>query len=149
MTTWISVVSGALGGVIGVLGTLLGARLQFKEAARVRTEQYRREDRFRLHKERIDAYADFYISAGIARRAMASGAEQRKLSQARNRLWRAFARVLLVGEEEVLRSARPILTYVSDVAYEGVKFDADRYRELIAGFQRSARGDVAIRDRPS
>lgn len=108
----------------------------------MRAELYLREDKFRLHKERVEAYSAFYIKAGVARQVMTSGAERRGLNKARNALWTTYTRLALVGGNDVAGAASRVLKYVNGVAYHGETFESARYRELVVEFQRVARLDV-------
>jgi hypothetical protein len=142
MATWDSMLSAALGGLIGVTGTVLGSRMQAREAGRVRAEQHDREDRFRLHKERIDAYSAFYIAAGHARRVLSGQPSGTMAADVRAEVWHAYTRVLLVGHRRVLDVADEILVYTTAVAFKGVSFDLDQYRGLISRLQHATRLDL-------
>lgn len=131
MQSWIALLSAIFGGLIGVSGTLLGSRMQLKEARRGRNEQYAREDKFRLHRDRLEAYSDFYVAAGNARASMASHKAGTAGADARNEVWRAFIRVLLIGNRTVLDAATAILVHVTEVVFQEARFDDGQYRVLI------------------
>jgi hypothetical protein len=141
-----SLLSAGVGGLIGTTGTLLAWRTQAKEARRIREEQYDREDRFRLHKERVEAYSAFYVAAGHARRTLRSDPTEESAMEARAEVWHKFTRVLLVGDRPVLDAASDILAYVTAVAHEGRRFDVDHYSELIWRLQATARADITSPD---
>jgi hypothetical protein len=138
----------SLGGVIAGLGTWLGARLQHKEAGRVRKEQYDREDSYRLHSDRVKAYCDLYLAAGKIRSALTwESATQEIVRQARNAYWAEFAKVSLLGENVVVGAAEEILQYVDGVIEKSQAFDSDGFRRLAKGFLAAARLDlVGFRD---
>ena len=150
MSAWIPVVSVAVGGLIGVLGTLLGVRLQIKEAARARVEQYTREDRYRLNRDRIDAYASFDRAMGHARNVMSSSkAEQSVLVDARDEVWARYSLVMLVGEQQVIGVVKEMMAYVNEVLDRSRKFDAIECLALVRQFRAAARGDlIGVGDRP-
>src|SRR5687768_16338065 len=70
MALWESIVIAAFGGVVALGSAWFGARWQAREAQRARREAYEREDRYRLHTIRVDAYKSFSLTAGAARRDM-------------------------------------------------------------------------------
>lgn len=141
-----SLLATAVGGFIATTGTLLAWRTQAREARRIRIEQYEREDRFRLHKDRIDAYSAFYIAAGHARRILLGHSMDQPAQDVRAEVWHAFTRVVLVGDQMVLDVANDILAYVTDVVFKGTTFDVDHYRDLIWRLQATARADVNSAD---
>jgi hypothetical protein len=150
MAVWDALVLTALGGAIGTGGTWFGARIQAREAARVRSEQYVREDRFRLHKERVEAYSAFWVAAGNLRghldanargiRVPGGGLQQREL---RNLLWDTYTRVALVGAKPVLDAASNILGYADRVISAGHPFDRDKFADLTGQLRRAGRADLA------
>jgi hypothetical protein len=111
-------------------------------------EQFEREDRFRLHKERIEAYSAFYAAAGNARPILGSNPSDQSAVDARNEVWLAYTRVLLVGDGTVLDAAGNILRYITAVTSDGRAFDSSHYRELIWQLQATARADITGIDPP-
>lgn len=143
MQPWITLLSAIFGGLTGVAGTRLGSRMQLREAGRIRAEQYSREDRYRLNSERISAYSDFYKAAGHARAVLMHRRDDRRTEiAARDDVWVAYTRVLLVGDSDVLQVANDILKFVTDVVFEGIEFNIEAYAYLIRRLQRTARADL-------
>jgi hypothetical protein len=64
MALWNSILLAAVGGGLTTLGAWLGFRWQSREAHQLRSEQLVREDRFLLHKERMESYASFFREVG-------------------------------------------------------------------------------------
>jgi hypothetical protein len=141
-----SLLSAAVGGFIGTTGTLLAWHTQAREARRVRMEQYEREDRFRLHKERIDAYSAFYVAAGHARPILGNRPTGQSAKDVRSELWHAYTQILLVGDRTVLDVANDILTYVTAIVFEGTTFEENHYRQLIWRLQAGTRADINSAD---
>ena len=137
-----SLLSAALGGLIGTSGTLLAWRTQAREARRTRGEQYRREDSFRLHAERVAAYHDFYMAAGHARGFMQRPHTEDMVAEARREIWDGYPKLVIVAEEGVLRVASEILSYMTGVAHEGEEFDLEEYKALIRKYQFAIRADI-------
>ncbi|MFI5895945.1 hypothetical protein ACIA5D_38195 [Actinoplanes sp. NPDC051513] len=144
MAIWESLALAAAGGVIGTVGTWVGARTQIRAADRARNVQYARDDKYRLHKERIEAYSRFYIAAGRVRATLYSNPlpdEPTKLA-VRRELWDKFTTMVLLAEASVLHVANDILDYTDSVFWRGERFQLDIYVELIQRLQRAARADV-------
>src|ERR1022692_322201 len=129
----------ALGGVLGVGGALLASQFQAREGRRVRREQDARDDRYRLSRERIDAYKAFYIAAGSARHAIDAGLSIKKVQERRQVLWEAFTLVALIGDANTWDHARTVLRVISDVAFDGSSLNVDEWNELIRVFIQSSR----------
>lgn len=150
MAVWESLLLTALGGGIGTAGTLLGMRMQAREAGRVRRQQCEREDRFRLHKDRIEAYSSYYVAAGHMRKALVSDADLEVKREVRRELWHAFTTIVLIGERTVLESASTLLVYADRVIAGDLKFDKKHYGELIWRLQRAGRADlIGVADLPT
>ncbi|MFC8620411.1 hypothetical protein ACFT9M_28880 [Micromonospora purpureochromogenes] len=142
MAVWESLLLTALGGGIGTAGTWLGSRMQATQAERVQREQHEREDRFRLHKERIEAYSAFYIAAGHVRQILAEDRTLADRRGARSEMWQAFTTVLLVGHRDVLDAASDLLGYTDSVISNQQDFEQDHYSWLIHRLQHAARTDL-------
>jgi hypothetical protein len=142
VSSWASAVSAVVGGLIGMVGTLLGARLQFKEAARVRAEQHEHEDTYRLHRDRMDAYVEFYLAFGSLRKAATGNVDEAALMDARNEIWAWYTCILLLGERQVLDITKEILAFATEVAYDSDKYDDEALRVLSMRFQEVARRDL-------
>jgi hypothetical protein len=108
----------ALGGFLGFGGSYMAFRWQAGDARQVRSEQYGREDRYRLQAERIRAYGVFHVAAGHARGTIASGGSETETRAARNSLWEAYTLVALIGDHATERCASELLDLVSAVAYK-------------------------------
>jgi hypothetical protein len=123
-----------------------------RAADRVRRVQYAREERDRLHKERVDAYSKFYLAAdqvGATLRSIIEPDHPTELT-VRRELWARFTTMVLVAEVGVLNIADEILNYTDGVIWRQEAFDAAAYRGLIHRFQRAARADViGLVDLPS
>lgn len=142
--SWLTpLLSAFLGGTIGVIGTLLGARTQIKEARHVRTEEYARDDKFRLHKERLEAYSEFYIAAGHGRRVLIQDdAVKDDMEAVRSECWHAYIKIVLIGDNDVLQVSGEILGHVTDVAFSQLPFDREYYKSLIHRLQTVTRSSL-------
>ncbi|MFI5584392.1 hypothetical protein ACIA5G_05105 [Amycolatopsis sp. NPDC051758] len=151
MALWESAVLAGLAGGLTMTGTWLGFRWQSREARRGRTEQFAREDRFRLHNERLEAYSAFYLAAGHMR----SGMRQLRLANPaasaahevhgqRRTLWEAFATVRLIGTDDVVEAASAVLAYATEVDHLETEFDIDHYDSLIRDYVRQARSGLLV-----
>jgi hypothetical protein len=142
--SWITPLLSALfGGTIGVIGTLLGARTQIKEARQVRTEQYDRDDKFRLHKEKLEAYAKFYVAAGHGRRIlMRDDTNMDDAADVRSECWHAYTKIVLIGDDDVLKVSGEILSHVTDIAFKELSFDRKYYEGLIRRLQTATRASL-------
>jgi hypothetical protein len=143
MGLWQSLLLTGTGAIIASAATWLGTRLQFKEAGRIRREQYEREDLYRLHQARVVAYCDLYSAAGKVRATLAwDAAPPESRRQARNAYWREAARVSLLGHEDVRNSAKAILAYVDAVIDGTTKFDPVTFGKVIQHLETAARTDL-------
>jgi hypothetical protein len=142
--SWLApLLSALLGGTIGVIGTLLGARTQIKEARQVRAEEYARDDKFRLHKERLEAYSEFYIAAGHGRRILIQDDPAKDdMKAVRSECWHAYTKIVLVGDDAVLEVSGEILSHVTDVAFNKLTFDREYYKSLIHRLQSATRSSL-------
>lgn len=146
MTLLNSLLSALVGGFIGTAGTIIAWRIQSREARLTRMEQYKREDVFRLHTEKIEAYSAFYRAAGHARRVLGYPPTDESAADVRSELWHAFTSVLLVGDDKVLEVANKILVHVTDAAFHSAVFDKSYYSTLIGQLQATARADISRSD---
>jgi len=142
MAIWESLMLTALGGVIGLAGIWLGARVQAREADRVRREQFEREDRFRLHKERIAAYSEFYAATGRMRRLLKGHQDLSLCREHRSVLWLAYTTVLLIGDRSVLGAATAILGWADSIIANEKTYDEKEYTDMIHRFQNVGRADL-------
>jgi hypothetical protein len=139
-----------LGGFLTIAGTVTGQYLQSRNVRRLRLDEYAREDRYRLFRDRLQAYHEYHVAAGHARSAMAvynaseNGVDlDKKLTKARSQVWRAYTLVWLIGEERVSERAKVLLDMVDDVARRGVEFQPDSWAEAIRAFVTAARSDLS------
>lgn len=142
-----------LGGLIAITGTVIGQRLQAREAKNMRIEDRTREDRYRLHKERLDAYVRFHVQFGLARRPMLAYSEAadapealEQVSEARIAAWQAFVFVRLIGSPKAVAAARAVMWEITAVAWDEKKFEKDRWSDLVLAFRTAARRDVVGED---
>jgi hypothetical protein len=142
MNLWSSAILTALGGTIAIVGAWFGARFQAREARRARREAYDREDRFRLHKERVEAYSSFYIAAGHVRSVLFNETDQPTRISARSDLWATYTRIVLLGDLQFLQIAGSILKLADGVIRDGDTFSPEAFRELIQKLQRAGRADL-------
>jgi hypothetical protein len=98
-----------LGGFLAIAGTVTGQHLQARHNRRIRVEEYAREDRYRLFRDRLEAYREYHVAVGNARRVMGLYSRSRDdtglletLKEARSEAWRAYTLVWLIGEENVV-----------------------------------------------
>jgi len=143
MTLWESAVLAGIGGGLTLIGTWAGARWQAREAQRARAEQFAREDRFRLHRDRMETYASFLRVAGAMRAAMTRPSSVLEdARKRRNALWQEYARLRLIGADQVAHVAESILELANQFVWQGAKFDDERHRALIASYVQCARSDL-------
>jgi hypothetical protein len=140
-----------LGGLLGIAGTLLASQWQARNARQVRSEQYVREDRYRLASERIEAYAAFYKSAGKARGIMWKKSHGENLAddsnsmlEVRNNVWESYTIIGLIGDNSTERRAAAILEYVTAVSHDQAKFAPGKWSELMKAYIRSARAELTL-----
>jgi hypothetical protein len=99
----------AVGGILGISGTLIASRWQANEARQERGERYRREDRYRLSKDRLEAYSSFWLAAGEVRSLLGGGPvgeggiSPSEAMSVRNGMFREFVRVALIGDSKHCR----------------------------------------------
>lgn len=138
-----------LGGVLAIAGTATGQYLQSRHTRRLRIDEYAREDRYRLFRDRLEAYREYHVAVGNARRVM--GLHNRSvddadlhemLKEARAEAWRAYTLVWLIGEERVVNAASVLLDMVDSVTWHGARFEPDSWREEIQAFVGAARSDL-------
>ncbi|WP_152991228.1 hypothetical protein [Frankia sp. R43] len=143
-----SILLTALGGILTVLGVYIGARYQAKEAAHARRETERREDRFRLHAERREAYVAFYRAVGGCRRAFALMTQpdwdRSSAGEARSNLWASWIVLRLIGKERVLESAGNFLSYVDGMLDGSTEFSNGEWRDLVNDYVENARDDLLM-----
>ncbi|GIG88223.1 hypothetical protein [Plantactinospora endophytica] len=147
MRIWESALLTVLGGLMAAGAGLLAAVLQGRQAARARAEQQSREDRYRLHQDRVAAYLDFHLSASNARGVMQdvtgeteeADAERRA---ARNATQHSYVMVMLIGGAETIAAARRTMVYIDGVVFRREPFDAPAWSDIIGGFQQAARYDL-------
>jgi hypothetical protein len=143
MALWESAVLAGIGGGLTLIGTWAGARWQAREAHRARAEQFAREDRFRLHRDRMETYASFLRAAGVMRAAMtrpSSALDDAR--KRRNALWHEYARLRLIGADEVVHVAGSVLELANQFVWQGAKFDDERHGALITSYVQCARSDL-------
>lgn len=145
----------AVGGAAAIVGVWVGHYWQSREARQVRDEAFAREDQYRLHRDRLQAYHDFYTAAGRARRAItvagpdgaAVGSGHRAWDE-RSDLWHGYTRVELIGADSVVRAARRVLDIIDGVVIRGEPYDDERWLEGIREYARIARSDIVRSDSP-
>jgi hypothetical protein len=138
-----------LGGALAIAGTVTGQYMQAHNAQRVRAEGYAREDRYRLYRDRLEAYREYHVSLGAARVVMALYSRSQDdaqllntLKEERNKAWRAYSLVWLIGEEKVVKAATVLLKMVDDVTWHGAKFQPDPWSDGIRASVEAARSDL-------
>jgi len=145
---WQPLLLTGLGGVLAIAGTVIGQFWHARTARQERHEQWAREDAYRLHGERREAYAAFYLAAGHARLIMAtypapiSSEGLAELEEARMALWKEFVSVRLIGVRDVLAAARTLLTMVDRVAQRQEEFAPTPWVEAIDVYVGRARRDL-------
>jgi hypothetical protein len=147
-SVWTSLLASVTGGVIAIVGAVTGLRLQAKQAAKVREEQYAREDKYRLYEKRQAAYADLYLRVGKNRKALAILSRNPDSEEAlddartaRNNYWEAFAVVRLIGSEEMANLSEEFLEYI-DEKRRTRQFDSDEYRAWVSRLTNTARQEL-------
>ncbi len=121
-----------LGGVLGIMGTLLASQWQARNAKQVRAEQYTREDRYRLATNRIDAYTAFYRAAGRARSAMATHAHPKEVECG------------LIGDNATERHASAVLEFVTRVSQHLEHFVPRQWADLMKAYIHAARFELTF-----
>ena len=137
----------AVGGILGISGTLIASRWQAKEARQERSERYDREDHHRLTKERIEAYSSFFLAAGEVRSLMwgkvvgEGGIPPSEAMSVRDRLWQTYTHIALIGDPETRRRSTALVDYVTSVARRGKSFDSDEFGDLVNHFIAAAHAE--------
>ena len=148
MNVWSSLLLALTGGALTITGTVTGLRLQARHAAKARTEQYEREDRYRLFDKRQNAYVELYLKIGSARRQLVIYSRNANAADvltdartARNEYWAAYAVARLIGSEEVFSIADEILSFFDDSIQQG-RFNHEQFVTLLQGFTDAARKEL-------
>lgn len=143
-----SILLTTLGGILTVFGVYIGARYQANEAARSRRETYKREDQFRLHAERREAYVAFYQTVGGCRKAFALMArpdwDRSSAREARSDLWRSWIVLRLIATEKVLESADHFLHYIDTMLDGSISFSNEKWADLVGNYVNNARDDLLM-----
>ena len=141
-----SLLSTCVGGFIAITGSVVGQRLQARNATKSRAEQYNREDRYRLHRERVDVYSQFYLDMKVLRRAVmrvdpAARATDQTAVDAQDTAWWTYAKMRIVGSTDVIIAARSMIVYIS-AAVSSDEFDLDQWSAMVATYRAAARRDL-------
>jgi hypothetical protein len=144
---WESLVSTAVGGVVAAAAGAVAMMIQSRQTARLRREQHEREDRYRLHQARVEAYLDFHTSASRTRAALqdfnsASGEDDVLRREARNATHLTYVRIALIGGTAVVASARRMMIHIDDITFGRTVFDASAWSNTLDEFQQTARQDL-------
>jgi hypothetical protein len=137
----------AVGGILGISGTLIATRWQAREARQERIERYDREDRYRLTKDRIEAYSSFFIAAGEVRSLMwgkvvgDGGVPPSEAMSVRNKLWQAFTYIALIGDPETRRRSAALVDYATSVARREKHFDSNEWGDRVDNFIAAAHAE--------
>lgn len=138
-----------LGGLLAIAGTIAGHAWQARENRRIRLEGYRREDRYRLYNDRLQAYRELHLAVGKARKALAGYSNESRdpdpsdrVMELRNEFWSAYTLVWLIGGMEVVRASTRIFNTVDAVVAGNEKFDSSRWGELVRSYISAARADL-------
>jgi hypothetical protein len=147
MGVWESVLLTVAGGVMAAAAGLLGAAVQERQAARVRQDQQKREDQYRLHQDRVAAYIAFHLPASRARGIMqdaagGTGEDATQRRAARNETHSAYVKVVLIGGADVIVAEHRIMTYIDSIVYQRELFDSNAWSDAIESFQEAARHDL-------
>jgi hypothetical protein len=139
----------ALGGLLTIVGGIAGYLLQNREARRARSETYKREDLFRLHQDRRQAYRDFHIAFAGARPAVDAVTEspdnaelRAKVREARNVVHVSWVPLWHVGADEVVKAARNILNDMVAVGWHGATSPWMDYAKLVDSYVLAVRNDL-------
>jgi hypothetical protein len=156
---WQAILLTSLGAALAMVGTIIGHRWQAAESRRMRREGYEREDRYRLFRERVEAYRAFHLAASATRPILIDYSEailapqqhgpdklDAALDEARQDAFRAFIFVRLIGNSTVVRAASKIMREIDHVYREGQPFDSLRWSERILDYISSARFDLIKRE---
>ncbi|MGW4467221.1 hypothetical protein [Micromonospora sp. NPDC004704] len=147
MSIWESVSLTVVGGVVAAAAGLLGAAVQARQAAQARRDQEKREDRYRLHQDRLATYVAFHLCASDARAILQDLVDDDDEDDAQRRAVRnetqgAYAKVVLLGGAEVIVAARRIMVFIDGVVYRREPFDSGAWSDVIGSFQEAARYDL-------
>lgn len=147
MAIWESVLLTITGGLVAAGAGLLGTTLQVRQAARAGLAQHEREDRYRLHQERVAAYVEFAVSSGSARAAMQdltseTDEDDDERRTARNDAQRHYLKIVLLGAAAVIVAARRMMAYADGVVFQRDPFDPDSWDDLLGSFLEAARHDL-------
>jgi hypothetical protein len=141
---WESVLSTVAGGAVAAGAGVLTALMQGRQASMLRAEQQRREDRYRLHRDRVDAYLAFHTAASEARRVLqnltdGTPEDDRERRAARNATHLAYVKIALIGGAEVVAAARRMMIHIDGIAYGRAAFEVDAWNDVLDPFQEAAR----------
>jgi hypothetical protein len=145
---WASLLLTLTGGLLAITGTVTSLRIQAKNAAIARQEQYKREDSYRLFDKRQLAYSELYLHVGEVRRTLAilsRNKDSREAFQAareaRNQYWSAYAVVRLIGSPDVFEAAKDLFKWM-DESRDTREFDDASYRKFLSRFTEVARSEL-------
>lgn len=145
---WTSLLLTLTGGLLAIAGTVTSLRIQAKNAAMARQEQYKREDGYRLFDKRQLAYSELYLRVGEVRRTLAILSRNKDSKEAflfareaRNKYWSAYAVVRLIGSLEVFEAANELFKWI-DESRDTREFDDASYRKFLSRFTEAARSEL-------
>jgi hypothetical protein len=148
-----SLVLTSLGGLLAIAGAIAGYLLQNHEARHARFESYNREDLFRLHQDRRQAYRDFHVAFIGARPAVNAAMDspddtelRAKVREARNVVLASYIPLWHVGAEEVVQAARNMMHDLHAVGWHGATSSWDDYVKLVDLYVLAVRNDLMKQD---
>jgi len=152
---WNSILSTIAGGAVAAGAGGLTSLIQARQAAQVRAEVRDREDQYRLHRDRVDAYIAFHAAIGSMRRILQNAANSAEEGNSRCRAARndthiTYVRIALVGSTGVVAEARRMMIHIDAVTYGRAPFDSVVWNDALDGFQNAARYDLTgLKDLPT
>lgn len=148
-----SLVLTGFGGLLAITGAIAGYLLQNREARRARSESYKREDLFRLHQDRRQAYQDFHVAFVRNQPSLwatidfPDDADRRaKVREARQEVHLSYLPLWHIAAEEVVQAARAILQIYDAVGWDSAPYIWGDWLNLVDSYTLAVRNDLLKQD---
>jgi hypothetical protein len=144
-----SVILTGFGGLLAITGAIAGYLLQNREARRARLESYKREDTFRLHQDRRQAYQDFHLTFVRAQPSLYATIEspgdvelRAKVREARQEVHQSYLPLWHIAGPQVVQAARGILDVYDAVGWRDAPYSWDNWIDRVDCYVLAVRNDL-------